>query len=63
MKVKTGSVDTIIFDDVDAKAVSRKSESAGYAKGLFQLMIDLTKKTDDTVWLMNNETVFIRLLV
>jgi len=40
--------------------LSRKSESAGYAKGLFQLMEDLTQNADDTMWLMNNETVFER---
>jgi len=42
------------------EALSRKSESAGYADGLFQLMEDLIKKADDTVWLMDHETVFER---
>ena len=37
-----------------------RPESTGYAEGLFQLMEDLTKKAEDTVWLMDHETVFER---
>ncbi len=40
--------------------VSCTPETAGYADGLFQLMEDLVKKADDTVWLMDHETVFER---
>ena len=42
------------------EALSGKSQSTGYAEGLFQLMEDLTKKAEDTVWLMDHETVFER---